>query len=186
MPGGRSTMAAKTCQPAISADPGWAAKTAGSKPAVSVSLWGTSPGRSSSGTASDRAGILRHLPGAGRRGPAPSAGLRIFLLPASGVRRVVCTLQSQPVPEVLQLILPSGFAAGDRTRTAVATASAAGSTATAGRSVPRALSWLTGMATAAPPFRMDSSPRSRKGRQGLGSAPGPPFFLRFRILETRR
>ena len=91
------------------------------------------------------------------------------------MRRVVCTLQSQPVPEVLQPILPSGFAAGDRTRTAVAATSAARSTATAARPVPRALSSLTGIGHSHTTAYASFAPRRRKGREGLGAAPGPPL-----------
>ena len=180
-------MAAKTGQPAISTDPEWTAKTAGSKPTVSMSLRGTSAGRSSPGSAPCRTGIFLHVSDAGQRGSAPSRRIRIFLLRASGMRRVVCTLHSQPVPEILQPILPSGFAAGDRTRTAVATTSAAGSAATVAQ------------ARAAGPEFVDRyfprphhslrfiRPQKEEGAGGSRSRSGSPAsFLRFRTPETRR
>lgn len=168
-------MAAKTCQPAISSDPEWAAKPAGSKPAVSMSLRGTPEGRPSPGRAPSGTGIPLHVPDAGQRGSAPSRGIRILGLRASGLRRVVCTLQSQSVPEILQLILPSGFAPGDRTGTAVATASASRSTATPCGPVPRAVSWLTGIFHGHTQAYASFAPRRRKGREGSGIAPAPPL-----------
>jgi hypothetical protein len=180
-------MAAKTGQPAISPDSEWAAKTAGSKPTVSMSLRGTPAGRPSPGRAPSGTGISLHVSDAGQRGSAPSRRIRIFLLRASGLRRVVCAFHSQSVPEILQPILPSGFAPGDRARTAMATTSAAGSAATAARPVPRALSWLTGIFHGHAQAYASFAPQKEEGAGRSRDRSGPPApFLRFRTSETGR
>jgi hypothetical protein len=180
-------MAAKLRQPAISTDPEWPAKTAGSKPAVSMSLRGTSAGRSSPASASHLARILRHRSGTGQRGPAPSRGFRIFPLRTSRLLRVVCTLRSQSVPEILQPILPSGFASRDRTRTAVAATSAARSKATPCRPVPRAVSSLTGMFHGHADAYASFAPQKEEGAGRFWDRSGPPVpFLQFLTPETGR
>ena len=186
MPGRGSAMAAKSRQPAISTDPEWATETAGSKPAVSRSLRRTPAGRSSPASAADLARILRDQSGTGQRGPAPSREFRILPLRTSGLLRLVCTLPSQPVSEILQPILPSGFAPGDRTRTAVAATSAARSKATPCRPVPRAVSWLFGIFHGHAKAYASFAPGSRKARDGPGPLRTPASFLPFRTPETRR
>src|SRR5205814_812986 len=53
---------------------------------------------------------------------------------------------AQPVPDVLQPLLPPGLAASARARTTVAPPRPPGATTSSARPVPRALSWLSGMA----------------------------------------
>ena len=74
------------------------------------------------------------------RGPAPSHGIRIFLLRSSRVRRAFPTPSSDLDAAVLQPFLPPGFASRHRARTAMAPAGTLPS-APAGRgSFPRTVS----------------------------------------------
>jgi hypothetical protein len=187
MPGRRSAMAAKPRQPAISTDPQWATETAGSKPAVSMSLRRTSAGRSSPAGASSLARILRHRSGTGQRGPAPSRGPRIFPVRTSRLLRVVCTLPSQSMPEILQPILPSGFASRDRTRTTVAATSAARSKARPCRPLPRSLSSLVGIFHGHADAYASFAPQKEEGAGRFRDRSGPLApFLQSRTPETGR
>src|SRR5205823_253730 len=100
--------------------------------------------------------------------------MRIFLLPASGVRSVVCTPPSQPVPDVLQPVLPSGLAAGDRAGTAVATARSSRTTATAAGPLPRALSSLIGIGHDHTPAYVSFAPQKKEEMGGSRNRSGPP------------
>src|SRR5271167_5053439 len=118
------------------------------------------------------------------RGSAPRGPIRIFLLRASGVRRVVRTDQSQPLPAVLQPFLPSGFAAGDRTGATVAPAIPASSAAKPRRPLPRALSWLAGIFQGPTVAYASFAPQKEEGAGGFRDRSGPPApFLRFRTPE---
>jgi hypothetical protein len=178
-------MAAQTGQPAISADLQWSSETPGPKPAVSMSVRRTPAGSRSPISASRDDRTLLHLSSADLRGPAPSEWIRIILLRASGLRGALHADQSQPLPAVLQSFLPSGFAAGDRTRTALAATGPMGTAAIHRQAVPRALSWLTGIFTVWRQSFESSLPR-RGGRSGR--APGPTWSPRFLspILACRR
>ena len=187
MPSRGSAMAAKSRQPAISTDPQWATETAGSKPAVSMSLRRTSAGRSSPAGASSLARILRHRSGTGQRGPAPSRGPRIFPVRTSRLLRVVCTLPSQSMPEILQPILPSGFASRDRARTTVAATSAAGSKARPCRPLPRSLSSLVGIFHGHADAYASFAPQKEEGAGRFRDRSGPLApFLQSRTPETGR
>jgi len=146
VPRGGAAVAAKTGQPTVPADDQRPGETPGPEPAVPMSLrWAPACG-SSPGRRSRRGGGSVRISGAGVRGSARRRRFWIFLLRSSGVWRAVHTLKTEPVPAVLQLLLPSGVAAGDRARAAVAAAGTASATSSTDGPVPRALSWLNGIA----------------------------------------
>ena len=111
-------MAAQASQPPLSTERSWSAETPGSMPAVSMPVRRTPAKGQNPATAG--AGIALQMSKASSRGSAPSLRFRVFSLRTSGMRRVVHTHQSQPLPAVLQPFLPTGFATGDRTGTTVA------------------------------------------------------------------
>jgi hypothetical protein len=187
MPSRGSAMAAKPRQPALPTDPERATETAGSRPAVSMSLCRPSAGRSSPASASDLARILRHQSGTVQRGPAPSRGPRIFPLRTSRLLPVVCTLPSQSVPEILQPILPSGFASRDRARTTAAATSAARSKPRPCRPLPWSLSSLVGIFHGHADAYASFAPQKEEGAGRFRDRSGPPApFLQFLTPETGR
>ena len=186
-------MAPKTRPPEISPEPQGTPKAPGSKPTVSMPLrrapaGGRSPGRFRPGGGSCRRGVSSHVSGASPRGSASSGCIRFFSLRASWVRRVVHTHQSQPLPEVLQRLLPSGFASGDRTGTALATALFRGSAATPHGPLSWALSSLIGMFHGHTRIYASFAPQKEEGAGGYSRPLGaPPFpFSNSRIPEAGR
>ena len=124
-----------------------------------------------------------------RRGARVSAQPRppgFFLLRSSRVRRALRPVPAQSLPAVLQPLLPSGVASGDRAGTALADSEPVElRSATAARPLPRALSWLA---------RYRPRPRAAhrislppEGGRG-GRVPGPLRAPRSLspILPTRR
>src|SRR6185312_8251926 len=168
-------MAAQAGQPPVSPDHQGPREPPGPVPAVPLSLRRAPAGRPGPGRAPRGAGYAVRVRRPRARGSAPSGRCRDFLLRPAGVRGALSPLEAEPVPAVLQPLLPSGVAAGHRARAAVAAAGAPGAAATPGRPVPRALSSLIGMGRRPRRYVGFHCPRRRRGREGTGTTPGPPL-----------
>jgi len=145
VPCGGAALAAEASQPAVPADDQRPGETSGAEPALPGSLRPAQVCRPSPGRRARGAGSLVRIGNTAVRGSAPRRRCRIFFLRPSGVLPALRALEAEPVPAVLQSVVPSGVTAGDRAGAKVATTDSACAAESIDRPLSRPLSWLTRM-----------------------------------------